>query len=328
MEFRTKVHIPRMGFTFSHQEKTILTGSCFVENIGSKLEQNKFPVDINPFGILYNPASIATSIHKLLQPERFTQTDLFLHEGVYHSFAHHSRFSTSSESEMLHKINQRLSESAEYLVKADRMIITWGTAYVYKLKINGQVVSNCHKLPEKEFNREILSVSEICEKWKKLLYAIWEQNPDLYILFTVSPIRHWRDGAHQNQISKSILLLAINELIKTFPERTAYFPSYEIMLDELRDYRFYAEDMIHPSSLAIDYIWERFGESFFTPQTHTLLKEWEKIRNALNHIPFQPESEAYKRFIMQTLLKAEQLKEKFPYFYISNEIDLLKKKLT
>ena len=179
---------------------------------------------------------------------------------------------------------------------------------------------------EKMFDRQLLTVGEIVAEWKSLLLSLWKQNPELKILFTVSPIRHWKDGAHGNQLSKATLLLAINALQKEFPEHTAYFPAYEIMMDELREYRFYADDMLHPSTTAIEYIWERFTGSMLSPDSLSILKEWKDIQKAINHKPFQPESEAYKRFISQTLLKMERLNEKFPYFDMTNEVEMIKKK--
>ncbi len=178
----------------------------------------------------------------------------------------------------------------------------------------------------KMLDRNIFTVGEIVTEWKSLLLSLWEQNPELKILFTVSPIRHWKDGAHGNQLSKATLLLAIDALQKEFPEHTAYFPAYEIMMDELRDYRFYADDMLHPSPAAIEYIWERFTGSMLSPDSLSIIKEWKDIQKAINHKPFQPESEAYKRFISQTLLKMERLNEKFPYFDMTNEVEMIKKK--
>lgn len=246
MELYTRILLPKARFSFSYEDRVVMMGSCFAENIGRKLEENKFSVDINPFGTLYNPASVAEGLRMLLRPERFTSGDLFRHEGVYHSFTHHSRFSAPSEEECLDHINSRLSQSSDFLRKATRLVITLGTAFVYRLKSDGRIVSNCHKLPEKMFDRQRLSTQEIVEDWKPLLLALWEQNPALKILFTVSPIRHWKDGAHENQLSKATLLLATDALQKDYPGRIAYFPAYEILMDELRDYRFYADDMLLP----------------------------------------------------------------------------------
>lgn len=327
MELYTYIHIPRAPFRFSCTERMLLLGSCFAENIGTRLAGNKFNVDINPFGTLYNPASIAAALRRLLHPERFTADDLLQHEGVYHSFSHHSRFSSTSETECLRNINDRLEASTNEFRKTTYLVVTLGTAYVYRLKSSGEVVANCHKLPEKMFDRSMLTVGKIIAEWKELLLSLWEQNPDLKILFTVSPIRHWKDGAHGNQLSKATLLLAIDELQAAYPERIAYFPAYEIMMDELRDYRFYATDMLHPSELAIDYIWQRFTENFLSDETKGILKEWAEIQKAINHRPFQPESDAYKRFISQTLLKMERINEKFPSFDLTKEMEIIKSKL-
>ena len=235
MELYTRILLPKARFSFSYEDRVVMMGSCFAENIGRKLEENKFSVDINPFGTLYNPASVAEGLRMLLRPEYFTPGDLFQHEGIYHSFTHHSRFSAPSEEECLGHINSRLSESSDFLRKATRLVITLGTAFVYRLKSDGRIVSNCHKLPEKMFDRQRLSTQEIVEDWKPLLLALWEQNPALKILFTVSPIRHWKDGAHENQLSKATLLLATDALQKDYPDRIAYLPAYEILMDELRD---------------------------------------------------------------------------------------------
>lgn len=327
MEFSTRIPMPKATFTFSYADPIVLIGSCFAENIGHKLEEARFPVDRNPFGILYNPASAAAAVRRLLDPEPYTTKDLFSRDGLYHSFDHHSRFSSASETGCLQRINDRLKNSALYFRTAKRMVITFGTAFVYRLQNDRRIVSNCHKLPEKWFVRSRLSPEEITADWKALLQSLWERNPGLKILFTVSPIRHWKDGAHANQLSKASLLLAIEALQTAFPERTDYFPSYELMMDELRDYRFYADDMLHPSSLAVEYIWQRFIESRLSPEAALLLKEWEEIQKALNHKPFQPDSEAYKQFLLQTLLKMERIREKIPSFDLAKEIDTVKSKL-
>lgn len=307
MDFRTKVKPEKASFTFSHTTPIVLMGSCFAENIGEKLADHFFPVDINPFGTLYNPASVAEGLRLLIDGKQLQASDLFLHEGVFHSFTHHSRFSASTEEGCLQKINERLQSSAVALQKAERLVITFGTAWVYKLKSDGRIVGNCHKLPEKMFERVRLTVSEIVTDWHSLIETLRQENPRLKTLFTVSPVRHWKDGANGNQLSKATLLLAVDELCRLYPDYVAYFPAYEIMMDELRDYRFYADDMLHPSTLAVDYIWESFATSYLTADSRTLLKELAGIRKALNHKPFNPENEPYRSFLKQTIEKAEKL---------------------
>lgn len=309
MDFRTQVKPIRAPFDFSHTTPIVLMGSCFAENIGEKLSDHFFPVDSNPFGTLYNPASVAEGLRLLLNGKQLQASDLFFHEGAFHSFTHHSRFSASTEAGCLQKINERLQSSAIALRKAERLVVTLGTAWVYKLKADGRIVGNCHKLPERMFERVRLTVDEIVADWRGLIEWLRQANPCLKILFTVSPVRYWKEGANGNQLSKATLLLAVDELCRLYPDDVAYFPAYEILLDELRDYRFYADDMLHPSSLAIDYIWESFAASFVTPHSRALLKDLAGIRKALNHKPFNPENEAYRAFLKQTIEKAEKLNQ-------------------
>lgn len=323
----TPVTLPESRFPFSYADRIVLLGSCFAENIGERLKANKFCTDVNPFGIVYNPASVALAIRRLIRPERFTDRDLFEHGGMFHSFAHHSLFSSASREAMLENINRRLDDSAAGLRRATRLAVTFGTAYVYRLNDGGQVVANCHKLPEKMFSREMLTVGEIVSGWRELLRSLWEHAPQVKLLLTVSPIRHRRDGAHGNQLSKATLLLAAEELRNAFPAQVDYFPAYELMMDELRDYRFYAGDMLHPSPLAIEYIWERFSESCLTKATLDILTAWEGILKAVNHKPFHPGSEEDVRFVRQTLLKMEQLQKKMPSFDMENERKLLESRL-
>ena len=313
MTFFAHIEIPKPSIEISYHDLTMLFGSCFAENMGNKFIENKFQTDLNPFGILYNPESIAMSIRRLLENKRWENEALFFHEGVYHSFGHHSSFSDISHEACLHKINERLAISADNIQKTKNLFVTWGTAYVYRLKETGQVVANCHKLPANLFVRERLSIQQIVEKWEALLACLFEMNKALTLFFTVSPVRYWQDGVHENQLSKSILLLAAEQLQMRFPGRIVYFPAYELMMDELRDYRFYAEDFCHPSNTAIQYIWERFTDTYMNEQTRQLMMEVDQIKKALNHKPLNQQSESYKQFFSQTLLKIERLKEKMPY---------------
>ena len=309
MIFKTEIQILPFDFKISHQDKIMMTGSCFAENMAGKIQSAGFRTYVNPFGILYNPASISKNIQAILYSKKYAGSDLFEYQGLYYSFDHHSKFSDSSQVDCIDKINKEVKYANDYLKDASILIVTFGTAFAYTLKKTGVVVSNCHKLPEKTFDRRRLSVNEIVEDWKYLIILLKQYNPDLKILFTVSPIRHWKDGAHENQLSKSVLLLAIDELIKQYTH-CYYFPSYEIMMDELRDYRFYAGDMLHPSDLAIDYIWEKFSLAFFEKKTLALIDEWMKIKQALDHKPFNPDSEQYKEFVFKTQIKLKDFLSK------------------
>jgi hypothetical protein len=313
MRFFTEIQLPEFLWKIDYSKSMMFLGSCFSENIGQKLIDLKFNVDMNPFGILYNPESIANSLKILLGKRLFTKNDLFQDQGVWNSFYHHSRFSDVDQEEVLEKINTRILSSHEFLKKADFLIITFGTAWVYELKKTGQVVSNCHKVPASEFKRFRLGVFEITEVYRELLEQIWKINPGLKIIFTVSPIRHWKDGAVENQLSKATLLLAIDQLIKGYGNQAcAYFPSYEIMMDELRDYRFYADDMLHISPVAIDYIFERFSKVLITSESMTISKKVMKIRKAFEHRPVNPATLEFKEFIQQNLLLINQLSSQFP----------------
>ena len=248
--------------------------------------------------------------------------DLFAYKDLWHSPMHHGSFSAFTPEETLHTINARLHHAHQRLPELNWLMVTLGTAYVYKQKESGQVVANCHQLPENHFLRYRLTVEEIVEDYTALITEMAAHNPKLKWLFTVSPIRHIRDGMHANQLSKSTLLLAIDRLQQLFPGRVFYFPSYEIILDELRDYRFYADDMLHPSPLAIRYLWERFSETFFSTETKQVIMAVQDIRRDLAHKPFHPESEAYQRFLGQIVLKIERLIGKYPYLDFQKETEL------
>lgn len=315
MEFRTKIELQRIQPAIGHDEKIMMLGSCFTENIGERLTRGMFDVDINPFGTLYNPASIAKSIDRLLEGREFSKEELFEYQGTWHSFAHHSRFSSSNPDTALERINERFHKAADNLRRARHLIVTFGTAFVFSLEENGEIVANCHKLPAARFRRTRLSVDEIVEEWTALLHRLLEVNPDLCLTFTVSPIRHLADGAHGNQLSKSTLLLAVDRLTEAIPQ-CRYFPSYEIQLDELRDYRFYAADMTHPSEVAIDYIYSRFSEACFSDSAQQAATDCEKLYRQMHHRPLTDNAEAITRFKASTEKLRQQLLDRYPYLNI------------
>lgn len=326
MEFRKKIDVPKSNLSINYQSKLMLIGSCFAENIGQNLSQNKFNVNINPFGILYNPASIAVVLKRMMDGTPFSESELRENNGLFVSFMHHGSYSKPTKEEALELINQSLQTAIEDLRNADTLLITFGTSYIYSLKDSDTVVANCHKFPAAMFDRERISVQSIVDMWSDTIENLRKINPSLKLLFTVSPIRHWKDGAHNNQLSKAALLLSIDELINKYDD-IYYFPSYEIVMDELRDYRFYAEDMIHPNNTAIEYIWEIFSETYFDEQTKHIMMEWQQIFRAINHRPFNPETEEHKQFLRQTLLKVNELRGKCPYFDLEKEIEVITQKL-
>ena len=326
MNFRTQVELPEKETEIRHSERIMLFGSCFAQNIGNLLQENKFQCDVNPFGILYNPMSIASALHHILQKEQYEGKDLFMAHGRWHSWMHHSDFSASRPEDCLEKINSRLMKAADELKEADWLVMTWGTAFVYIHQESGEVVGNCHKQPDKTFRRLRQNAEAFVEKCRSVLKKCREANPKLKVLITVSPIRHAKDGMHGNQLSKATLLLAADELCRTCPD-CYYFPSYEIMMDELRDYRFYADDMLHPSPMAIEYIWECFSKCYFSDETRGVMKEWEEIRRGIAHKPFAPESDGYRKFLSQIVLKIVRLKEKLPYLEVQKEIEICESRL-
>lgn len=264
MKLQTTVDIPKSPFEINHTDKVMLLGSCFADEVGQQFVRGGFDALVNPFGTLYNPASIAAILLRCISQneckEVFEDKD-----GTWHSWMHHSRFSAPSKEELQARISTATQTASDFLLTADVLIITFGTSIIYRLTENGMLVANCHKQPDSLFTRQTLTSYDITDQWQMLIQLLQSVNPKLRIIFTVSPIRHKRDGFHINNISKGILLQAIEGLSPT--GLVSYFPSYEIMLDELRDYRFYAEDMIHPSQLAVQYIWERFQDTYFSSST-------------------------------------------------------------
>jgi hypothetical protein len=319
-DFFTQVEIAPSPFKTSYVKKHVFIGSCFTENIGSKMKDLKFKTDINPFGILFNPSSIAQCIRRLIAGEVFTENDLFFHGGLWHSYMHHGRFSNPSLKEALSGINDNLIRSADFLREADFLILTFGTAWVYELKSTGVVVSNCHKVPADQFKRYKLLVHDMVTDIRNTLELLWEVNPGIKVVFTVSPVRHLKDGASGNQLSKATLLLATDALINGFgPDRCSYFPAYELMMDELRDYRFYADDLVHPSPVAIDFIWKKFRDFIMEKETKDVSEKVSSLIQARDHRPIFRNSPEYKLFIENTLGNIRELTKKYPFLDFSAE---------
>jgi len=322
-EFRTLVNIPVSENKISYRSKVLFTGSCFTENIGDKLKHYKFNCNVNPFGIIYNPVSVANGLKILLKKKIFTESDLQFYNDLWYSFYHHSKFSGAGKEAVLSQINNSINYSYEFFKKTDFLFITWGTAWVYQLTETGEIVSNCHKLPSKLFKRKLLTVDSVFELYKNIISEIVVFNPKINIVLTVSPVRHFKDGAEENQVSKATLLLASNKLTKEF-KQVSYFPSYEIMMDDLRDYRFYDEDMVHPNMVAINYIWEKFSECYFEPETISITSKIAKIVNAKNHRSFFPNTASHKQFVKTQIEKTEALMAKYPFINLQQELDYFK----
>lgn len=313
MQFTTSVGLPAGRLEISHKNRIMLIGSCFAGNIGAKLSDMKFHIETNPFGVQYNPLSITTVLERVADGTPFgsASPELFEHGGKWHSMLHHSDFSRNSKEELIENINSRLAVAHKAFKECDTLIITLGTAYAYLRKSDNSIVGNCHKLPGSMFTRKLLGVDEIVSCMAALLRRCFVEHPDMRVIFTVSPIRHLRDGAHDNQKSKSTLMLAIDSLESMFPDNVSYFPAYEIMLDELRDYRFYADDMAHPATIAVDYIWQRFCEAAFTQETIDTISSVERIVRASEHRPLNGASEAHRNFCRSQLKLIAHLEQEF-----------------
>ena len=320
MNLQTKITIVAPDFSIDYNSKLMMLGSCFAENIGSKFSYYKFDVDVNPCGIIYNPLSVANVLRLIMEGKRFEKNDLRKVGEKWVSLYHHGAFSSTDPDECLSRINGRLEKAAEELCSLDLLVITWGTAWVYKHVRENMIVSNCHKIPAQEFERSRLSVENIVEEYVELIERLREINPGLRILFTVSPIRHWKDGAHGNQLSKATLLLAIDQLREKL-EYVYYFPAYEIVLDELRDYRFYADDMLH---FTVDYIWERFLYSFITPDVLGLMNQIGRINKGMAHRPFDSKSEDYQRLVKKMLAEMAMISHSYPMIDFSAEEEKLR----
>jgi hypothetical protein len=324
-KFRTIVQIAESPEKISYFTRCLFMGSCFADSIGEKMIYHKLPALQNPFGTLFNPASIAGNISLLIRGEAFSPDDLHEYRGLWFSFNHYTGFAHSHPEQCLENINRSFAAASLWLKQSRFLLITWGTAWVYIYKKTAKLVANCHKLPAREFERKLLRPEEIVGMYSELLHELVQYNPDIRVIFTVSPVRHWKDGAVNNQLSKSILLFSIHELLRQH-DQTSYFPAYEIFMDELRDYRFYASDMLHPGEQGTNYVWERFCEAYIDRDTKKLMADVSAIMKAIAHRPLLTESPNYKKFIQHTIKKVEQLTNKHPHLDFSKELLQLRDK--
>ena len=299
MKLYTSVDIAPCARKIGYGDKILLLGSCFADHIGAKFAEHYFQTTINPLGTLYNPASIALSITD--SQHSIPDSRLIYHNGLWHSMMHHGTFSGKDKAAAQARCLDGYERLQRALKEATTVIVTFGTAWVYEM--DGQVVANCHKLPANRFTRRCLTVHEIVEIWQPIVASM----PDKHWIFTVSPIRHVKDGLHANQVSKAILLQAVDELGQS------YFPSYEIMMDELRDYRFYAEDMVHPSQVAVEYIWQRFVETYMTEDTRGEMRTLHQLWQDCHHRFLHPDSEEAERFRLHVERQMVALKERYPW---------------
>lgn len=321
MEFRTTIRTPEGRRWLRHSDELMLIGSCFSDNIGARLRTAMMLADVNPAGTVYNPMSIAATVNRIVNNEPVAGIDLFEQGGVWCSYDFHSRLSMPDKDATLQRMNRRIAAAHDHLASSRALIITLGTSIVYRLRSTGRVVANCHKVAPSEFSREMSSTGEITRCLRAMVSQLQEFNSDLRIIFTVSPIRHIADGLEQNALSKARLRVAVSEIIEEFGhEKIEYFPAYEIMLDDLRDYRFYASDMVHPSDVAIEYIWQAFQATYFDDRSAQAVARCERVNKRLQHRPFNASVAAAARFQADTRAVVRNLLREYPYLEKIKEI--------
>jgi hypothetical protein len=313
MDFTTKVPIPKSIFPIDYQSKILSFGSCFTENMARKFDYYKFQNSCNPFGILFHPLAIENSISRIINLELFEEKEFFFNNERWHNFEIHSDLSNPDKESLLLEINDLLVATNKQVQEASHIIITYGTSWVYRNIHTNKLVANCHKVLQNNFDKELLSVSDIEKSIKNTINLIKKVNPNCNLIFTISPVRHLKDGFVENQMSKANLIAGLHSVLFSQNTPKSYFPSYEIMMDELRDYRFYAEDLLHPNSVAIDYIWRRFAVSLVSEDAFFTMNEVEAIQRDLSHRPFNTSSESYKKFQIQLETKINNIKSKFPF---------------
>jgi len=307
MNFRTNIQLKKERNQIDYNSNLLLIGSCFSENISNKLTYFKFNTFSNPFGILFNPIAIERLITNAINLKKYSENDIFKMNERWHSYDAHSDVSANNKSELLHNLNTQIEVTHQHLKKASHIIITIGTAWVYRFIKTDTIVGNCHKVPQKKFLKELLSVDEITASIENITTLIKAENPTVNIIFTVSPVRHLKDGFTENSQSKAHLLTAIHQITDK-RNQLYYFPSYEIMLDDLRDYRFYANDMVHPNETAIQYIWEQFQQVWIDEKSNSIMKEVDTIQKGLAHRPFNPNSTQHQMFLKSLQQKVITLK--------------------
>lgn len=310
MEFRTPIPIKKEKKPIDYNSKVVLFGSCFVENIEKNFNYFKFQNNSNPFGIIFHPKAIEKAVSECIKCKEYQQRDLFYNDDYWLSFNHHSKFSSDRLDEILTNINSNIKTTHAALKEASHVFITLGTSWIYRFELTGNIVANCHKIPQKQFQKSLLSIEQITQSLTKTITNLKKVNPGVTVLLTVSPIRHLKDGFVENTRSKAHLHTAIHEVIDN--ESVFYFPSFEIMMDDLRDYRFYKNDWLHPSETALKYIWEKFKSAWIAEKEYPLMQEIDEIQKSLEHRPFRKDSDEHVKFLSKLHKKMDAITTKYP----------------
>ena len=313
MQFTTKIPVQKSAFPIDYDSKVMLFGSCFAENMGKKFDYFKFQATTNPFGIIFNAVSLEKLIRRAVENRTFTENDIFFHNDLWHCYEVHSELSNADKEEFLSNLNSILESTHRHIASLTHCIITLGTSWVYRNIETNEIVANCHKVQQKQFMKELLSIEQTEKSLQNIVSLIHSVNPNCNFVFTVSPVRHIKDGFAENTLSKAHLIAAIHKTIIHHPSPITYFPAFEIMMDELRDYRFYAEDMLHPNQTAIDYIWIQFFENYVSESEFGLMNDICTIQKGLKHRPFNPNTESHQKFLHQLELKIKTIQNQHSF---------------
>ena len=331
LKFKLTLASKRAENSIGYRDNLFLIGSCFSENMGAKLNTHLFKVFENPHGVLFNPISVANSLSDCIQNKQYTEADLFELNEVWNSWQHHSRYSGISSKDALDKINHSIAKAHAFLKTADHIVITLGSAWVYQLNsqspfATGQVVANNHKAPAAWFDKALMKPDALVLLLNKMVKDLLQFNAHLQIIFTISPVRHLREGLVENNRSKAVLIQAVHEIVDS-TENTAYFPSYEYVIDDLRDYRFYAEDLVHPNYAASNYVWEKWVETYMNEETQGIMKQVAELQLAVQHKPFFAGSTQHKEFLQNCIVKSERLLSLFPYLPLNDQVQFFKQEI-
>ena len=331
LKFKLTLASKRAEKSIGYRDNLFLIGSCFSENMGAKLNTHLFKVFENPHGVLFNPISVAKSLSDCIQNKQYVEADLFELNEVWNSWNHHSRYSGISAKDALDKINNSITKAHSFLKTADHIVITLGSAWVYQLNSQspfsaGQVVANNHKAPAAWFDKHLMKPDALTILLNKMVKNLLQFNAHLQIIFTISPVRHLREGLVENNRSKAVLIQAVHEIVDS-TENVAYFPSYEYVIDDLRDYRFYAEDLVHPNYAASNYVWEKWIETYMNEETQGIMKQVAELQLAVQHKPFFAGSTQHKEFLQNCIAKSERLLSLYPYLPLNDQVQFFKQEI-
>ena len=312
MKLQTQIPLVKQSPAIDYNSKVVLLGSCFAENMAEKFSYYKFQSEVNPFGVLFHPVAILEFLTRAHQNKPYTEKDVFFSNGCWQSFQAHSGLNRSSKAALLDTLNTAQTSIQNQLKMASHVVLTFGTAWMYTHIQTNTIVANCHKQPAQEFKKSILSSDQLTKTFEAILSTLKAFNPEVTTIFSISPVRHLKDGFVENNQSKAHLIAALHSVLKP-SKKTHYFPSYEIVMDELRDYRFYKEDMVHPNQLAIDYIWKKFQSIWIDPRVNPTLKEVNRIQKGLSHTPFNPSTSEHAAFLSKLAGAIQVLETRFPF---------------